>query len=132
MRSPAVRPRQTSRPAAARATITGSPTIVSDATRGNVIQFTGTGQRVNAGSTIIPVMTLTNDFTWSFWASSAQGAKQQHHRRQPLFDDRRHGLSPREFIKVHDQPVEFPTTPPPMESTTRTLRRAADGFITRS
>ena len=74
-RSWPARPPRISRLAAQRRVLTGSDRlIVSDPTRGNVIQFTGTGQRVSAGSAIIPQMTLTNDFTWSFWANSAVGA----------------------------------------------------------
>ncbi len=94
-------------PGGTAATVTGSPTIVADGTRGSVIQFTGTGQRVNAGSTIIPVMTLTNDFTWSFWANSAQGANNN------IIVGNRYSTtavtdwSPREFIKFTTSQFEY-------------------------
>jgi hypothetical protein len=46
----------------------GGSVWVNDPERGTVISFNGTAQGafVRAGS--IPQMTLTNDFTWSFWA----------------------------------------------------------------
>ena len=59
-------------PGGTAATLFNSPTWMLDGTRGQVLQFNGTNQYVNAGNAIIPRMTLTNDFTWSFWASSLQ------------------------------------------------------------
>lgn len=94
-------------PGGAAATVTSNPTIVSDATRGNVIQFTGTGQRVNAGSAIVPQMTLTNDFTWAFWANSVQGANNN------IIVGNRYSptpgvpWSPLEFIKFTNSQFEF-------------------------
>jgi hypothetical protein len=94
-------------PGGSPATVTGGPTIVSDATRGNVIQFTGTGQRVNAGSAIIPVMTLTNDFTWAFWANSAVGANNNIIVGNRYSTTAGVGWSPLEFIKFTTSQFEF-------------------------
>ena len=94
-------------PGGVAATLSGSPTIVSDVTRGNVIRFNGSGQRVNAGSAIIPVMTLDNDFSWSFWASSAEGTSTN------IIIGNRYSTtagadwSPREFIKFTPDRFEF-------------------------
>jgi hypothetical protein len=94
-------------PGGAAATVTGSPTIVNDATRGNVIQFTGTGQRVSAGSAIIPQMTLTNDFTWAFWANSAQAANNNIIIGNRYATTAATDWNPREFIKFTTSKFEF-------------------------
>ena len=52
---------------------TGGSVWYSDAERGVVLSFNGddtTGAYVDAGM-IIPAMTLTNDFTWVFWAKQS-------------------------------------------------------------
>ena len=45
--------------------LNGDATFVTDPTRGQVLQFSGAGY-VDAG--VVPQLTPTNDFTWSFWA----------------------------------------------------------------
>ena len=95
-------------PGGTAATVAGSPTIISDtAPRSSVIQFTGTGQRVNAGSAIIPVMTLTNDFTWSFWASSTQAASNNIIIGNRFSPSAGVSWNPLEFIKFTPYQLEF-------------------------
>ncbi len=43
---------------------------VNDPVRGQVLQFDGVDGFVHVGDTTIPQMTLTNNFTWSFWSNS--------------------------------------------------------------
>jgi hypothetical protein len=87
------------------ATLVNSPSWINDPTRGRCISFSGASQFVNAGSATIPQMTLTNDFTWSFWASSTQAAGSN------VILGNRYSPSPgvewnpREFIKF--TPVQF-------------------------
>jgi hypothetical protein len=90
----------------AAATLVNSPQWINDAIRGRCILFQGTNQYVDAGSAIIPQMTLTNDFTWSFWAQSAEAASTDiiignRYAPSPGGTD----WSPREFIKF--TPLEF-------------------------
>ncbi len=95
-------------PGGVAATVTGSPAIVSDtAPRSSVIQFTGTGQQVYAGSGIIPVMTLTNDFTWSFWASSTQAPSNNIIVGNRYSPSAGVSWSPLEFIKFTPYQLEF-------------------------
>lgn len=96
-------------PGGTAATLFNSPTWTSDATRGvgaQVLQFNGSNQYVNAGNSIIPQMTLTNDFTWSFWASSLQPVGSNvilGNRHKPGGGD----WSPLEFIKFTPSQFEF-------------------------
>jgi hypothetical protein len=94
-------------PGGTAANVAGAPTIVSDATRGNVIRFTTAGQYVSAGSAIIPQMTLTTDFTWSFWANSTQQPGSSvilGNRYSPTAST---DWNPREFIKFTPSSFEF-------------------------
>ncbi|MEO5916626.1 MAG: lamin tail domain-containing protein [Luteolibacter sp.] len=94
-------------PGGAAAGVAGLPTIVSDGSRGNVIQFSADGQRVSAGSDIIPQMTLTNDFSWSFWANSTQQPGSNviiGNRYSPVAST---DWTPREFIKFTPTSFEF-------------------------
>jgi hypothetical protein len=52
------------------ATLFGGMSFVADPTRGRVLNASGTGGSYASAGTL-PQMTLTNDFTWSFWADSA-------------------------------------------------------------
>jgi hypothetical protein len=69
--------------------------------------FGGSNQYVNAGNAIIPQMTLTNDFTWSFWAQAAEAASTD------IIIGNRYSTtagvdwSPREFIKFTPLSFEF-------------------------
>ncbi len=47
--------------------LNGGPTIVNDATRGNVIETDGSNDFVDAGF-LAPLSQAASDFTWSFWA----------------------------------------------------------------
>jgi hypothetical protein len=78
-------------------------TWVTDATRGKVLNFDGVDGYVAAGT--IPQMTLTNDFTWSFWANSSQSSGN-------VVLGNRYSTSggewnPREFIKFTPQSLQF-------------------------
>jgi hypothetical protein len=94
-------------PGGAAATLVNSPTWTNDATRGPVLQFSGTGQYVNAGSATIPQMTLTNDFTWSFWANSSQAAGTNVILGNRYSTTAGVDWSPREFIKFTGLSFEF-------------------------
>ena len=78
-------------------------TWLTDGTRGKVLNFDGVDGYVNAGT--IPQMTLTNDFTWSFWANSAQASG------NVVLGNRTSAsgaeFSPREFIKFTHQSLQF-------------------------
>ena len=52
--------------------LTNGPAWINDDDRGRVISFDGNDDFVIAGS--IPAMDANNNFTWSFWAYSQQGA----------------------------------------------------------
>lgn len=52
-------------------TLNNGPVWTYDTARGNVIQFDGGDDWVDAG--FIPAMTPTNNFTWSFWTYQQQG-----------------------------------------------------------
>ena len=79
---------------------------VEDPERGMVISFNGeaTGAYVRAGT--IPQMTLTNDFTWAFWAKQDAG---QTGSNDILFGNRKDANAvdfvPRQFIKF--TPTKF-------------------------
>jgi hypothetical protein len=89
------------------ATLVNSPTWTNDPTRGPCLSFSGASQYVNAGTATIPQMTLTNDFTWSFWASSTQAAGSNvivGNRYSPTAGVE---WNPREFIKFTPFQFEF-------------------------
>ena len=46
--------------------------FATDGSRGQVLNFAGGGQYVDAGA--IPALSTSSNYTWSFWANSAQGA----------------------------------------------------------
>jgi len=48
------------------ASLFNGATPFTDATRGQVLSFVGGGSYADAGT--IPQLTLTNDYTWAFWA----------------------------------------------------------------
>ena len=78
-------------------------TWVTDATRGQVLSVDGVDGYASAGS--LPQMTLTNDFTWSFWANitANSGNVVVGNRTSPTGAD----WSPREFIKFTPQSLQF-------------------------
>lgn len=84
-------------------TLVNGASWVTDATRGQVLNFDGVDGYVSAG--LIPQMTLANDFTWSFWASSEQTGTN-------VVVGNRFAASgaestPREFVKFTSQAFEF-------------------------
>ncbi len=85
-------------------TLNGSVTWVTDGTRGKVLNLPGAGGAyVDAGS--IPQMTMSNDFTWSFWANSDAGSGTSvilGNRHAPTGD-----FNPLEFIKFTPNSFEF-------------------------
>ena len=89
-------------------TLNGTVSWLNDPTRGPCLNFTGAaGAHVNAGLTTIPQMTLTNSFTWAFWARTTQAANSNviiGNRYSPTA-----GIewSPREFIKFTTSQFEF-------------------------
>ncbi|HWB04331.1 MAG TPA: hypothetical protein VG796_14980 [Verrucomicrobiales bacterium] len=79
--------------------------FVNDVTRGQVLSLGGSGAYVNAGT--IPQMTTSNNFTWSFWANSTQGASSNvilGNRYSPATGV---DFSPREFIKFTTSQFEY-------------------------
>lgn len=79
---------------------------VDDPERGTVISFNGTanGAYVRAGE--IPQMTLTNDFTWSFWAKhSAENTADNDIILGNRMDENAVDFVPRQFIKF--TPTKF-------------------------
>lgn len=75
-----------------------------DETRGKVLNFDGGDGYVNAGS--LPKMTMTNDFTLTFWANSREGSGSNviiGNRHAPSGGD----WSPLEFIKFTPSRFEF-------------------------
>jgi hypothetical protein len=77
---------------------------IADGTRGRVLSLDGVDDYVNA--TTLPLMTLTNNFTWSFWAYSTHSAAQNGN----VIIGNRYApggaeYSPRQFIKF--TPVAF-------------------------
>jgi len=87
--------------------LNGGAGFVNDPSRaGQVLQFNGSGAYVDAGSTTIPQMTATNDFTWAFWANSAESASDNvmlGNRYSPAGGE----WSPSEFIKFTTNKFEF-------------------------
>ncbi|MES2706602.1 MAG: lamin tail domain-containing protein [Verrucomicrobiota bacterium] len=55
-------------------TLVNGPVWTADPVRGRVLSLQGASDYVSTGSALIPVMTLTNQFTWSFWAKSNEGS----------------------------------------------------------
>jgi hypothetical protein len=79
--------------------------FVTDGTRGQVLNFAGGGQYVNAGT--IPALNTASNFTWSFWSNSDQGATSNvivGNRYSPTTGV---DFSPREFIKFTTSQFEW-------------------------
>jgi hypothetical protein len=79
--------------------------FVTDGTRGQVLNFAGGGQYVNAGT--IPALSTASNFTWSFWANSDQGASSNvilGNRYSPTTGV---DFSPREFVKFTTSQFEW-------------------------
>ena len=85
--------------------LVNGPTWVTDGTRGKVLSFDGVDDYVNAG--FLPQMTLSNNFTWSFWTFSSQigGNVILGNRYSPSGAD----WSPREFIKFTSDAFQYDT-----------------------
>jgi hypothetical protein len=84
----------------------GGSVWVDDPERGTVISFNGTaeGAFVRAGD--IPQMTLTNDFTWAFWAKhSAENTADNDIILGNRMDENKVDFVPRQFIKF--TPTKF-------------------------
>jgi len=81
---------------------------VDDPVRGTVISFNGTaeGAFVRAGS--IPQMTLTNDFTWSFWAKqNEENTADNDIILGNRMDENAVDFVPRQFIKFTPTKIEW-------------------------
>lgn len=76
---------------------------ITDGTRGRVLLFDGIDGYVSAGN--LPLMTMSNNFTWSFWAYSTQtgGNVVVGNRYSPSGSD----WSPREFIKFTPSTLQY-------------------------
>jgi hypothetical protein len=85
----------------------GGSVWLDDSERGTIISFNGTagGAYVRAGK--IPQMTLTNDFTWAFWAKQDAGNLDN----DIIFGNRMNenavDFSPRQFIKFTPTKLEW-------------------------
>ena len=92
------------------ATITGASWL-DDPVRGWALSFDGSDDHVNAGAAVIPQMTLTNDFTWSFWTYNQTTATDSNQMNATIVGNRyKPGggeWSPREFIKATPTNFEF-------------------------
>ena len=87
--------------------LNGGPTFVTDPVRGQVLQFSANGY-VDAG--VLPQMTLTNDFTWSFWALNQTDPVTAPN--QVILGNRYNGIDavdfvPREFTKFTPTKFEY-------------------------
>ncbi|MES2467525.1 MAG: lamin tail domain-containing protein [Verrucomicrobiota bacterium] len=92
-------------PGGAAASLQGA-TWINDAIRGRVLSLEGASDYVAAGATAVPVMTLTNDFTWAFHAWSGETGTSNvilGNRYSPSGSD----FNPREFIKFTPGQFEF-------------------------
>jgi len=86
----------------------GGSVWVDDPERGIVISFNGTaaGAYVRAGE--IPQMTLTNDFTWSFWAKhSDENTADNDIILGNRMDENAVDFVPRQFIKFTPTPQRY-------------------------
>jgi hypothetical protein len=83
----------------------GGAGFVTDATRGQVLNFPGGGSYVNAGT--IPALGTSSNFTWSYWANSSQAAGDNviiGNRYSPTAGV---DFNPREFIKFTPNQFEW-------------------------
>ena len=93
-------------------TLTGvAATFQNDATRGRVLRLNTDGVSANSGTSFVsagnlPAMTLSNDFTWSFWSKTTQAASST-----IILGNRYNSagadFSPREFIKFTGTQFEW-------------------------
>ncbi len=85
-------------------TLFGGAGFVTDATRGQVLEFNGAGSYVDAGT--IPALGTSSNFTWSFWANSAQTANNN-----VVVGNRYNSaggeFSPRQFVKFTTSQFEW-------------------------
>jgi len=79
---------------------------VDDPERGTVISFNGTAEGAYVRAGTIPQMTLTNDFTWSFWAKqNAENTANNDIILGNRMDENAVDFVPRQFIKF--TPTKF-------------------------
>ncbi|HNS22141.1 MAG TPA: discoidin domain-containing protein [Sedimentisphaerales bacterium] len=85
----------------------GGSVWLNDSQRGTVISFNGTasGAYVRAGQ--IPQMTLTNDFTWVFWAKQQAGNGENDIIVGNRMNANAADFSPRQFIKFTPTKLEW-------------------------
>ena len=94
-------------------TLNSGAAFVTDATRGQVLQFDGAGSYVDAG--MIPLIGASTDFTWSFWENTTQGGGNNvivGNRYSPTGAD----FSPTQFTKFTNSAFDYITTAPARES----------------
>lgn len=90
------------------ASLFGAAQFVTDAVRGQVLQFDGSaGTYANAGA--LPELTIDSDFTWSFWARNEEvaGTPVNHTILGNRYNFDNVDYNPREFIKFTPQAFEF-------------------------
>ena len=90
------------------ASLFGAAQFVTDAVRGQVLQFDGSaGTYANAGA--LPELTIDSDFTWSFWARNEEvaGTPVNHTILGNRYNFENVDYNPREFIKFTPQAFEF-------------------------
>lgn len=90
---------------------------VNDPLRGQVLQFDGIDGYADAGDTTIPQMTLTNNFTWSFWSFNEEEPTIPAGGTVPVastnvmlgnrYNPTGGEFAPREFIKFTPRTIEF-------------------------
>ncbi len=80
-------------------------TFVNDGTRGQVLDFSGAGSYVAAGT--IPVLNTSNSFTWSFWSQNTQANNNNVIIGNRYSTTGATEFSPREFTKFTNQQFEY-------------------------
>ena len=86
---------------------------VNDPERGAVLGFDGTDDVVEAGDSVIPQMTTSNDFTWTLWVNSGRNAGDDPQKNAVILGNRyapsgtESDWTPREFIKFTPGDFEF-------------------------
>ncbi|RYD34184.1 MAG: hypothetical protein EOP86_11585, partial [Verrucomicrobiaceae bacterium] len=87
-------------------TLVNGPVWATDPVRGRVLSLQGASDYVATDSALIPVMTLTNSFTWAFWANSNEGGGTSvvlGNRYSPSGSE----WNPREFLKFTPGSFEY-------------------------
>lgn len=86
-------------------TLNSGAAVVTDGSRGQVLEFNVAGAYVDAGT--IPVLNTASNFTWSFWANSTQGGSNNVILGNRYSTTAATEFSPREFVKFTTSAFEW-------------------------